>query len=99
MKHLIRWPVVHFTTWETQLRLPEALYHSPNCRFFNWQVKLMRRTGVSGDGQPTAEPVSHPSLYWYIWWLHPPGRGGVPGAMPLCALRLTCLEVGRWTSS
>jgi hypothetical protein len=68
------WPVVHFTTRETQLLLPETLYHSPNCGSFNWRVRLMRQTGTTGDGQATAEPLSHPSLYWYVWWLHPPGQ-------------------------
>jgi hypothetical protein len=76
------WPVVHFTTRETQFLLPETLYHSPNCGFFNWRVRLMRQTGVTGYGQPTAEPLSHPSLYWYLWWLHPPGQEEFPTLCP-----------------
>jgi hypothetical protein len=76
------WPVVHFATRETQFPLPETLYHSPNCGFFNWRVRLMRQTGVTDDGQPAGEPLSHPSLYWYLWWLHPPGQEDFPALCP-----------------
>jgi hypothetical protein len=76
------WPVVHLTTRETQLPLPVTLYNSPNCGFFNWRVTLMRQTGVRDDGQPIAEPASHPSLYWYLWWLHPPGEEKFPALCP-----------------
>ncbi|MDQ4076373.1 MAG: hypothetical protein M3220_09015 [Chloroflexota bacterium] len=65
---------VKFTTRETQLTLPESLYHEPNCRFFNWRVTLMRQTGVGEDGQPKGERISYGSLYWYVEWFYPPGE-------------------------
>jgi hypothetical protein len=62
-------PSVVFRTRETQLALPESLYHTPNCGVFNWQVALMRRTGTGDGGQP----ISYASLYWYVEWRYPPG--------------------------
>jgi hypothetical protein len=76
------WPVVHFTTRETQLLLPETLYDSPNCGFFNWRVRLVRQAHATGDGQPGTEPLSHPSLYSYFWWLQPPGQEEFPALCP-----------------
>ena len=43
-------------------------------RHFNWQVQLMRQTGVDKDGQPSGEPIGYKSLYWYVQWLYPPGE-------------------------
>ena len=80
------WPVVAFTTRETQLTLPETLYRSPNCGFFNWRVTLKRQTRLGDDGQPIGEAVSYPSLYWYFWWQHPPGEQDFPPACPYTQL-------------
>lgn len=74
-------PVVKFATRETQITLPETLYHTPNCSVFNWRVTLKRQTGLGDDGQPIGEPVSYESLYWYVWWQYPPGERPFP---PLC---------------
>jgi hypothetical protein len=67
-------PTVNLTTRQTQITLPERLYRMPNCNVFNWQVTLMRQTGVGEDGQPKGDPVSYSSLYWYVWWSYPPGE-------------------------
>jgi hypothetical protein len=67
-------PVLEYTTRETQFTLPEALYRLPNCGVFNWQITLMRQTGVNEDGQSKGEPISFRSLYWYVEWLYPPGE-------------------------
>jgi hypothetical protein len=61
----------YYATWETKLTLPEGLYATPNCGVFNWQVMLMRQTGVGEDGQPIGEPISYDSLRWYVEWLYP----------------------------
>jgi hypothetical protein len=61
-------PSVAFRTRQTQLALPESLYQTPNCGVFNWQVTLMRQTGTGNGGQP----ISYPSLYWYVEWRYPP---------------------------
>ena len=66
-------PSATFTTRETQLALPESLYQAPNCGVFNWQVTLMRQTGVDKAGQPQGEPISYNSLYSYVRWSYPPG--------------------------
>jgi hypothetical protein len=76
------WPVVTFDTRETRFVVPETLYHSPNCGVFNWRVRLMRQTGTAADGESAQAPVSHPSLYWYFWWLHPPGEDEFPALCP-----------------
>jgi hypothetical protein len=60
---------VVFRTRETRWILPESLYRTPNCGVFNWQVTLMRQAGTESRDQP----VSHPSLYWYVEWRYPPG--------------------------
>ena len=65
---------VTFTTQETQITLPETLYRTPNCGVFNWQVTLMRQTGVDEAGQPVGVPIGYNSLYWYVQWLYPPGE-------------------------
>lgn len=67
-------PTVKFTTRETQLVLPEMLYSKPNCHVFNWQVTLMRQTGLNEKGQLVGDPISYNSLYWYVWWSYPPGE-------------------------
>lgn len=67
-------PSVRFATRETQFVLPQELYGKPNCHVFNWQVTLMRQTGVNDNGQPVGDPVSYNSLYWYVWWSYPPGE-------------------------
>ena len=61
----------YYATWETKFTLPEELYATPNCGVFNWQVTLMRQTGVGEDGQPFGEPISYDSLRWYVEWLYP----------------------------
>ncbi len=61
--------LVVFKTRDTQLTLPDSLYQTPNCGVFNWQVTLMRQAG--SDNKP--QPLSHPSLYWYVEWRYPPG--------------------------
>jgi len=53
---------------------PESYYHIPNCGVFNWQVTLMKQTGVGPAGQPTGVPLSHRSLYWFLLWGYPPGQ-------------------------
>ncbi len=65
---------VKFTTRQTQITLPETLYRTPNCGVFNWQVTLMRQTGVDEAGQPVGVSISYGSLYWYVQWLYPPGE-------------------------
>ncbi|HZW05218.1 MAG TPA: MG2 domain-containing protein [Anaerolineaceae bacterium] len=64
-------PDRYFFTRETQFTLPEELYRTPNCFVFNWQITLMRQTGVDADGQPVGEEISNPSLYRYFWWRYP----------------------------
>jgi hypothetical protein len=71
---------LHLTTRDTQVTLPEELYHTPNCRVFNWQVTLRRQTAVGDTGQPVGEPLSYASLYRYVEWLYPPD---VPEPFPL----------------
>lgn len=66
-------PKVRFTTRETRLELPTELYSTPTCRFYNWQVQLLRQTGVDSNGDPVGEPVSFRSLYRYLWWQTAPG--------------------------
>jgi hypothetical protein len=61
----------YYATSETEFALPEGLYATPNCGVFNWQVTLMRQTGVGEDGQPIGEPISYDSLRWYVEWLYP----------------------------
>jgi len=61
----------YYATWEPEFTLPEELYATPNCGVFNWQVTLMRQTGVGEDGQPLGEPISYDSLRWYVEWLYP----------------------------
>ena len=74
---------VTFTTRQTQISLPERLYRTPNCGVFNWQVTLMRQTGVDAAGQPTGVPIGYNSLYWYVQWLYPPGeRPSFPAKCP-----------------
>jgi len=63
-----------YTTRETQTTLPEALYRTPNCAVFNWQVTLMRQTGVDKAGRPVGVPIGYDSLYWYVQWLYPQGE-------------------------
>jgi hypothetical protein len=61
--------LARFKTRETRWMLPENLYRTPNCGVFNWQVTLMRQDGAGS----AAQPISHPSLYWYVEWRYPPG--------------------------
>ncbi|HET6847095.1 MAG TPA: hypothetical protein VFH29_09690, partial [Anaerolineales bacterium] len=61
----------YYTTRETSFRLPVELFSVPNCEVFNWQVTLMRQTGVGEDGQPIGEPISYDSLHWYVEWMYP----------------------------
>ena len=65
---------VTLTTRQTQITLPESLYQTPNCGVFNWQVRLMRQTGMDEAGQPSGVPIGYKSLYWYVQWLYPPGE-------------------------
>lgn len=67
-------PQVKFATRGTTLTLPTRLYSTPNCHVFNWQVTLMKKAGVTSDGQPTGQPISYNSLYWYVWWDYPEGQ-------------------------
>lgn len=67
-------PTLRFNTREAQLTLPESLYHTPNCRVFNWQVSIMRQTGTDADGKPVGVPVTHNSLYWFVIWKFPVGQ-------------------------
>ncbi|HLO34054.1 MAG TPA: hypothetical protein VK249_33220, partial [Anaerolineales bacterium] len=67
-------PGLEYTTRETQITLPESLYHLPNCGIFNWQVTLMHRTGANKNGQPDGDPISFSSLYWYVQWSYPAGE-------------------------
>ena len=64
---------VQLTTRDTEVELPETLYHSPNCSVFSWRVTLKRRTGVNEAGDPIGEALSYRSMYWYLWWRYPPG--------------------------
>ncbi len=64
--------VVKYATSEPRFVLPEELYRTPNCRVFNWQVTVMRQTGIDEHGQPEGEPVSYDSLYQYVRWFYPP---------------------------
>jgi hypothetical protein len=61
-------------TQETQITLPVELYYEPNCHVFNWQVTLKRKTGVADGGQLIGEPLTYPSLYWYVLWVYPPDK-------------------------
>jgi hypothetical protein len=63
-----------FATRATEFTLPESLYRTPNCHVFNWQVTLVRQTGTDKKGNPTGEPLSYKSLYWYVWWSYPEGE-------------------------
>jgi hypothetical protein len=67
-------PLYRYATRQTQFTVPENLYSQPNCRIFNWQVTLMRKTGEDQNGQPVGEPLSYPSLYWYFEWYYPSGQ-------------------------
>jgi hypothetical protein len=71
-----------FTTRQTQITLPETLYRTPNCGVFNWQVTLMRQTGVDDAEQPVGVPIGYNSLYWYVQWLYPPSEK--PAFTPKC---------------
>lgn len=62
---------VRYATRETQLTLPEALYHQPNCAVFNWRVTLMQQTGIDKGGNPIGNALSHDSLYRYVRWFYP----------------------------
>ena len=63
-----------YGTRETQFIIPEWMYATPNCGVFNWRIRLMKQTGTDKAGQPTGEPMSYQSLYWYFEWLYPPGE-------------------------
>jgi hypothetical protein len=63
--------LLYYATRQTAFFLPSELHAIPNCGVFNWQVTLMRQTGVGKDGQPIGEPLSYDSLHWYIEWLYP----------------------------
>ena len=63
-----------FHTQETQITLPEELYYEPNCQVFNWRVTLKRQTGVADNGWLIGEPLTYPSLYWYVIWVYPPDQ-------------------------
>jgi len=65
---------LYYATRTAQFTLPAELYSIPNCGVFNWQVTLMRQTGVDKAGQPTGVPIGYNSLYWYVQWLYPPGE-------------------------
>ncbi|MEJ2600682.1 MAG: hypothetical protein P8Z00_20295 [Anaerolineales bacterium] len=67
-------PLYTYATSQTQFTVPNKLYSTPNCRIFNWQVTLMRKTGEDQDGQPVGKPLSYSSLYWYFEWSYPPGQ-------------------------
>lgn len=67
-------PRVEYTTRETQFTLPKQLYQIKNCGIFNWQITLMKQTGVDQAGQPQGSPLSFNSLYWYIRWSYPLGQ-------------------------
>jgi hypothetical protein len=67
-------PLYRYATRQTQFNLPDKLYSQPNCRIFNWQVTLMRKTGEDQNGQPVGDPLSYPSLYWYFEWFYPTGQ-------------------------
>jgi hypothetical protein len=75
-------PKLSLTTRATHLDVPASLYHEPNCRVFNWQVRLVRKTGLMPDGRPRLEPVSFASLYAYFVWSRPPGDPA--DFLPLC---------------
>jgi hypothetical protein len=62
-------PLLRFATRETWLRLPSDLYDQPNCRVFNWDVRLMQQAGPDGGEQSV--PLSHSSLYSYLVWNRP----------------------------
>lgn len=61
-------------TQETQATLPVELYYEPNCIAFSWRITLKRQTGVADDGGPIGEPLTYPSLYWYVLWNYPAGE-------------------------
>ncbi len=63
-----------YDTRETRFIIPDWMYATPNCGVFNWKIRLMRQTGADKAGQPTGEPLSFSSLYWYFEWLYPPGE-------------------------
>jgi hypothetical protein len=74
--------IVNYTTRATQFTLPVSLYDTPNCGVFNWQVTLMKQTGMGVDGQPAGKPLSYRSLYWFVQWLYPTGAEALFN--PLC---------------
>ncbi len=74
--------VVNYDTRETEVTVPAALFDQPNCGVFNWQVTLMRKTGMDRDGKLVGKPVSYSSLYWYVEWLRPAGER--PPFTPKC---------------
>lgn len=61
----------YYATNGTEFRLPTDLFATPNCAVFNWQVTLMRQTGMDKDGQAVGEPLSYDSLHWYVEWMYP----------------------------
>lgn len=67
-------PLYTYATRQTQFTVPNKLYSTPNCRIFNWQVILMRKTGEDQNGQPVGKPLSYSSLYSYFKWSYPPGQ-------------------------
>jgi hypothetical protein len=67
-------PLYTYSTRQTQFTVPAKLYSTPNCRIFNWQVTLMRKTREDPSGQPLGEPLSYPSLYLYFEWFYPSGQ-------------------------
>lgn len=74
-------PAIDYTTRETQFTLPKELYQLKNCGIFNWQITLMKQTGVDQARKAQGKPISFSSLYWYVQWSYPPGQAPFK---PLC---------------
>jgi hypothetical protein len=75
-------PRILLTTREASIQVPPNLFTEPNCHVFNWQVTVLRPTGMSDDGQPRGEPVSFASFYRYFLWTPPPDQPAP--FLPLC---------------
>lgn len=67
-------PTVRFQTRDTQLTLPDSLYQTPNCSYFNWQVTLKRELGTYQNGEVRGEELSYRSFLWYVEWKYPVGE-------------------------
>jgi hypothetical protein len=75
-------PLARYRTREAWLQLPSELYRQPNCRVFNWSVRLMQSAGEEAGDEVQGVPLSYSSLYSYVVWTRPEGEPAP--FLPLC---------------